>query len=285
MSSVIPYTEIFYSLQGEGKYIGTPSIFIRLWGCNLSCSGFSNPDKKDVIVSDHTSIEDIDEKDFHYGCDSRYSWHKDYKHLIKNATAKEIVDEMYKLLPSGDWVVNENPVHLIFTGGEPTLHQGGIVEILDEIYERSDVNDCVAPMGVTIETNASVELRSTLVHKIPTYVFTTFTWSNSPKLSHSGERLSHTVRPEVIAQQRIAGGERVYKFVVRATKEDFDEVNAAMEILEPFNGQAAIYVMPLGVTKEQIQENAAGVAKLCLEYGFRYSDRLQVTLFESQIGT
>ena len=29
--------EIFYSLQGEGFFTGTPSIFIRFSGCNLKC--------------------------------------------------------------------------------------------------------------------------------------------------------------------------------------------------------------------------------------------------------
>ena len=34
---MLQLAEIFYSLQGEGTFVGTPALFVRLAGCNLSC--------------------------------------------------------------------------------------------------------------------------------------------------------------------------------------------------------------------------------------------------------
>lgn len=37
MKKIYKVNEIFYSLQGEGYYTGTPAVFLRLSGCNRSC--------------------------------------------------------------------------------------------------------------------------------------------------------------------------------------------------------------------------------------------------------
>ena len=88
---MIPVSEIFYSIQGEGKYCGNPSVFIRVGGCNLSCPGFSEK-----------------------GCDSFYAVDKQYKNEWKKLSIEEIKEEIKKYL-------RFNP-DLIITGGEPALY-------------------------------------------------------------------------------------------------------------------------------------------------------------------
>ena len=43
MNSKIKVSELFYSIQGEGRYMGVPSVFLRTFGCNFTCSGFGMP--------------------------------------------------------------------------------------------------------------------------------------------------------------------------------------------------------------------------------------------------
>lgn len=52
--------EIFYSLQGEGFYSGTPSIFIRFSGCNLQCPFCDTQHQQGRTMSEEEIIEEVD---------------------------------------------------------------------------------------------------------------------------------------------------------------------------------------------------------------------------------
>lgn len=49
--------EIFYSLQGEGRFTGTAAVFLRLSGCNLKCP-FCDTDHFDGTLMSHEDIMD-----------------------------------------------------------------------------------------------------------------------------------------------------------------------------------------------------------------------------------
>ena len=81
------YSEIFgKTIQGEGKYTGAPTVWIRFWGCNFECNGFGqntpedastyNLDYQTIDVSAIKHMNDLPV--FSRGCDSSYSWSKKF---------------------------------------------------------------------------------------------------------------------------------------------------------------------------------------------------------------
>ena len=54
------YSEMFYSIQGEGKFVGIPSVFLRLFGCNFECAGFGQERGKPLIPRDEMPWKQLD---------------------------------------------------------------------------------------------------------------------------------------------------------------------------------------------------------------------------------
>jgi organic radical activating enzyme len=52
---MLQLAEIFYSIQGEGMWTGTPAVFVRLAGCNLACDFCDT----DYSLKEFASVEDV----------------------------------------------------------------------------------------------------------------------------------------------------------------------------------------------------------------------------------
>jgi len=136
----IKVSELFYSLQGEGRFIGVPSVFLRTYGCNFTCAGFGcKPGEKSTGADDVAEVVHMYDKFedlplVETGCDSYASWHPAFKQLSPSHETADLVSKMLALTPNNAWQQNNgNDVHLVITGGEPLLGwQRAYGEMLDQ---------------------------------------------------------------------------------------------------------------------------------------------------------
>ena len=294
MVKEIRYTEIFYSLQGEGRFVGVPSIFFRTFGCNFRCKNFGlprgtvtgryNPEVEALIKDNvHETTETFEDLPLvHTGCDTYASIYPEFKHLNTTTPIDELPDKLLEEVPNGTWTQpNGQDVHLIFTGGEPLLAwQTLYPELLEQPRMRGLQN-------ITFETNTTQMLKDPLYD----YFWDTktakphVTFSCSPKLSVSGESWSDAINPEVALQYASVPNSSLYfKFVV-ADRQDVEEVQQAVAEYRAAGINCPVYLMPLGGRSEEYKLSVQDVADLAMEQGWRFTPRLHIDLFGNAWGT
>jgi organic radical activating enzyme len=276
----IKVSELFYSVQGEGRFMGVPSIFLRTFGCNFTCQGFGMP--RGTLSIEAANIARNPEQYKTYkelplvstGCDSYASWHPSFKDLSPMIEIEGLADSIIDLLPFKQW----REEHLVITGGEPLL---GWQKQYPELLETGLMKGC---KDITFETNGTMRL----TEKFKEYLsmrsgHTEFTFSVSAKLPGSGEPWKDAIKPKVVVDYENYG--YVYlKFVV-ATEEDIQDALKATEEYRAAGFQGPVYLMPVGGVESVYALNNKTVALAAMKHGLRYSDRLQVPLFKNEWGT
>jgi len=260
------WSEVFTSIEGEGPYSGCPTAYIRFVKCNFTCNGFNNPTSENVSTiqamgfnpKDYTTLADI--PPITRGCDSIYSWDPKFSHFWKKGDETELGQALIETLPHKSFV---NPftgqrVILSLTGGEPTLRAKQIPTLINSpLFQQ--VNHLL------IETNCAVPLQWSFIGALNEWLAVDparkLTWSNSPKLSVSGEKWEDAIVPSIASMQRMVTGlrdknqvDQYFKFVCGPTEKDFFEVKTAMHEYHtkgnvPYT--TGVYIMPVALVYER----------------------------------
>ena len=283
-------SELFYSIQGEGRFMGVPSVFLRTFGCNFTCDGFGmakgeKSDERNVISIKADSFKNYNDLPLvHTGCDSYASWDPRFKHLSPVLDVEAIVEAIVDTLPHKEW----NDEHLVITGGEPLL---GWQKQYPELLSNEKM---IALKELTFETNGTQPLSSEFKQYLLNWTLNNkgrtskrgvdaLTFSVSPKLSVSGEKWEDAICPEIVAGYEWCGYTYL-KFVI-GSQEDAEEAEEAVNAYRKAGFSGPVYLMPLGGTERLYSLNNRSVAEYAMRKGWRYSDRLQIPLFKNAWGT
>jgi organic radical activating enzyme len=286
--SKIKVAELFYSIQGEGRYMGVPSVFLRTFGCNFKCAGFGMPrgemsHEATDIAATHKMIKSFQKYEdlplVSTGCDSYASWHPDFKELSPLLETDAIVERILEMLPDNRW----GDAHLVITGGEPLL---GWQKAYPDLLSHPKM---AGLKEITFETNGTMRLTQAfkdylIQWQMPNMDFNReITFSVSAKLPCSGEPWDDAIKPEVVCDYENYGTAYL-KFVI-ATEQDFADAECAIAAYRKAGFTGHVYLMPVGGVESVYALNNKNVALLAMKNGLRYSDRLQVPLFKNEWGT
>ena len=239
--------EIFYTIQGEGKNIGKPSIFIRLSLCNLYC----------------------------FWCDTDYTWNwekTNFKHQndSKAGYQKFKKEESLAIMSNEEIlaILKQYPCeNVVITGGEPLVQKKDLLSLLQFLktdkpsyYIEFETNGTIVPDKkldtLADQYNVSIKLHNSLVsEKERINDEAVLFFAQSPKSN--------------------------FKFVVD-TPQDLEEIQNLIKkfAIEP----KKVYLMPQGTNMQALQKKQQWLVEICKKKGFNYTDRLHILIYGDKRG-
>lgn len=239
----IRLNEVYPAAQGEGPSTGTPSLFVRLAGCNLRC----------VWCDSHFTWY---YKDKNFGDESRFPFQKvdkvDEVREYSEASFLELVRDEAK---------KAGVKNIILTGGEPMLQWRAVLASLRPLKSEG--------YRFEIETNGTVSID----HEFGLFIDQV---NCSPKLGNSGNEMEARFKRKAllsIAHHR----NHSLKFVYTGQPEDEREID--MIVLEGGFLPSHVYVMPEGTTREsQMGDAYERTVAFATRAGFKVSPRVHVLI-------
>ena len=241
--------EIFHSIQGEGINVGLPSVFVRSSFCNLHC----------------------------VWCDTDYTWNwlgTDFMHrrsqlpgYQKYKPEDQVIDLSVEEVVNA--IIQYSSKNVVITGGEPMLHQEDWVEMMGllRLKDRSYTFE--------VETNGTISPTPEFDQAINQY-------NVSPKLENSEN--SQRLRENPQALSLFAQSSKAYfKFVVATVLDDIIEILNFQDRYSISNNK--ILLMPEATSVSSMTDKQLDIVNLCLNHGFRYTDRLHIRVFGEKRGT
>lgn len=254
----LPIIEVFTSIQGEGRYVGEPSIFIRLSGCNLRCCF------KDTI------------------CDTSYSsFHPEKGHLTIDDVLKEITD-------------NPNVHSIVITGGEPMLYRDGIEDLItyiemvmqDDYFVTVETNGTQSPCNDTLVDFYSISPKLSTSVPIPGKIYkgpngAEYKFSKEACEQYNKERFNPAATAALMDMADFQ-----LKFVYSGP----ESIDSIMQFLKELDALGAsfdntdVMLMPEGTSNELLTKNAQEAVRYCIDHGWTLADRLHIRIWGDKRG-
>jgi len=234
------FCEKFLTIQAEGIYLGTPSLFLRTSGCNCRCE-WKNPDG---TISK---------------CDTPYtSWSPETPTI--DVTPEDIIEEMQTKYP--------NVEDVVITGGEPFL-QPGISDFINKLAQNE--------FFVTVETNGTIykETCAQLISMSPK-LKTSIPDSGPERTIHEASRWKPEQFRKFYENNRC---QFKFVFSNKDDIVEIDEFLKVIGF-DPENAFGSqVILMPQGINSQVLKENSIEAIEVCKERGWRFSPRTHIDVW------